>query len=30
MNKRYVEKANDIYQLIGTHVLVDSIVYAFW
>jgi len=30
MNKQYVEKANDIYQLIGTRVSLDSIVYTFW
>ncbi|TVR60419.1 MAG: DUF433 domain-containing protein [Candidatus Competibacteraceae bacterium] len=30
MNKQYVEKTEGMYQLAGTRVSLDSIVYAFW
>jgi uncharacterized protein (DUF433 family) len=30
MNKQYVEKTEGVYQLAGTRVSLDSIVYAFW
>ena len=30
MNKQYVAKTDGVYQLTGTRVSLDSIVYAFW
>ena len=30
MNKQYVENTDGVYQLAGTRVSLDSIVYAFW
>ena len=30
MNKQYVEKIEGVYQLAGTRVSLDSIVYGFW